>query len=56
MKEATAALAEVGFGLPGMSDADAARLTKMLAPIRAAAGDVDTTHAGDAPPAGPRRA
>ena len=50
MREATEALAGVGFGLPGMSDADAAQLTKMLAPVRAAAGDVDTAHADDAPP------
>ena len=29
------------------SDADAGRLTKVLAPIRSAAGDVDTVHARD---------
>lgn len=47
MQRATAALAEVGFGLPGLSDAEAGRLTKVLAPIRSAAGDVDTVHARD---------
>ena len=44
MHDATTALQAVGFGLPGLSPAQAAKLTKMLAPIRAAAGDIDEIH------------
>ncbi|MCU1500730.1 MAG: putative MarR family transcriptional regulator [Ilumatobacteraceae bacterium] len=50
MKEATRALDRVGFGLPGLSDGDAAKLTKVLARIRLAAGDVDTVHGRDSTP------
>jgi DNA-binding MarR family transcriptional regulator len=47
MKAATHALDAVGFGLPGLSEVDAARLTKLLAKVRSAAGDVDTVHDHD---------
>jgi DNA-binding MarR family transcriptional regulator len=44
MQRATAALDAVDFGLPGLRDADAARLTELLTPIRAAAGDLGTAN------------
>ena len=45
MKEATRALDDVDFGLPGLTPAKAEQVMKILAPIRAQAGDVDNTHA-----------
>ena len=45
MREATRALDEVDFGLPGLTPAKAEQVMKILAPIRAQAGDVDNTHA-----------
>lgn len=47
MREATRALDQAGFGLPGLSPAQAGRLTELLAPIRSAAGDVDSAHLAD---------
>jgi DNA-binding MarR family transcriptional regulator len=45
MKEATRALDKIGFGMPGLTNTQADQLTAILAPIRYAAGDVDSTHA-----------
>jgi DNA-binding MarR family transcriptional regulator len=54
MKKATRALDKIGFGMPGLTNAQAEHLAEVLAPIRYAAGDVDTVHAsGDASPRTP---
>jgi DNA-binding MarR family transcriptional regulator len=45
MKEATRALDAVDFGLPGLTNTKADQLLRLLAPIRAQAGDIDNTHA-----------
>ena len=41
MKEATRALAEIGFGLPELTSAQCEELVRMLKPVRAALGDTD---------------
>lgn len=47
MKEATRALDGFGFGLPGLTAVEAGELTDILAPIRSAAGDVDSAHSAE---------
>lgn len=42
--EATSALKESGFGMPGLSPEQARVLVELMAPIRKTAGDVDRTH------------
>lgn len=44
---ATEALADIDFGLPGLSAEDAKKLVEFIAPIRSAGGDQDRAH-GDA--------
>jgi DNA-binding MarR family transcriptional regulator len=53
VREATRALDKVGFGLPGLTPAQAGRLTDLLTPLRSAAGDGNSVHVADA---GARRA
>ena len=51
--EATAALNQAAFGLPGMTTEQAAELTATLYTIRAAAGDVqDAERSGNSPASG----
>jgi DNA-binding MarR family transcriptional regulator len=55
VKAASAALEKVGFGMPGLTDTQADQLVAVLAPIRYAAGDIDSTHASaDSRPRGPK--
>ncbi len=44
LKEATRALDEANFGLPGVTPAKAQKVIDMLAPIRVAAGDHNPDH------------
>jgi DNA-binding MarR family transcriptional regulator len=50
MKAVTVALDAVGFGMPGITKAQAGELIAMLTPIRSSAGDLDSAHAEDIDP------
>lgn len=43
---ATTALAQIDYGLPGLTSEQARKLVDFIAPIRSAAGDQDRAHAG----------